>query len=81
MIKLCDLDGCFHFLGNNALKEFCLALEEACIETIESGFMTKDLAGCIKGIQNVVRSDYLNTFDFLDKISSTLKNKLAKSNL
>ena len=67
--------------SNNALKEFCSALEQACIETIESGFMTKDLAGCIKGIQNVVRSDYLNTFEFLDKISSTLKNKMAKSNL
>ena len=69
------------FLGNNALKNFCETLEEACIETIESGFMTKDLAGCIKGIQNVVRSDYLNTFEFLDKVSSALKNKLAKSNL
>ncbi|XP_028393930.1 isocitrate dehydrogenase [NADP] cytoplasmic-like [Dendronephthya gigantea] len=67
--------------GNKALRSFCSTLEEACIETIESGFMTKDLAGCIKGIQNVVRSDYLNTFEFLDKISSALKNKLAKSNL
>lgn len=67
--------------ANNALKNFCVTLEEACVETIESGFMTKDLAGCIKGIQNVVRSDYLNTFEFLDKISAALKNKLAKSNL
>ncbi|CAB3984098.1 isocitrate dehydrogenase [NADP] cytoplasmic [Paramuricea clavata] len=67
--------------ANNALKNFCVTLEEACVETIESGFMTKDLAGCIKGIQNVIRSDYLNTFEFLDKISSALKNKLAKSNL
>lgn len=68
-------------IGNNDLKDFCLNLEQACVETIESGFMTKDLAGCIKGIQNVVRSDYLNTFEFLDKIASSLKKKLGKSNL
>lgn len=67
--------------GNEALKNFCKSLEEACIETIESGSMTKDLAGCIKGIQNVTRSDYLNTFEFLDKIALMLKNKLSKSNL
>ena len=35
--------------GNEQLARFCSSLEEACIETIESGSMTKDLAGCIKG--------------------------------
>lgn len=38
-----------HFAGNAALATFCENLEAVCIETIEAGFMTKDLAGCIKG--------------------------------
>ena len=32
------------------LSRFAQALEAVCVETIESGVMTKDLAGCIKGI-------------------------------
>jgi len=35
--------------NNQRLLEFSLALEAACIETVEAGFMTKDLALCIKG--------------------------------
>lgn len=38
-------------LDNNLeLKNFASALEEVCIETIEAGFMTKDLSACIKGL-------------------------------
>ncbi|KAG2459335.1 IDHC dehydrogenase, partial [Polypterus senegalus] len=61
---------------NNELKVFANSLEEVCIETIESGFMTKDLAACIKGLPNVQSSDYLNTFDFMDKLAENLKVKL-----
>ncbi|XP_070566549.1 isocitrate dehydrogenase [NADP] cytoplasmic-like isoform X2 [Ptychodera flava] len=63
---------------NEALAKFCTNLEATCIETIEAGFMTKDLAACIKGLPNVTRSDYLNTFEFLDKIGENLKNKMSK---
>lgn len=63
--------------NNPELKNFALALEEVCIETIEAGFMTKDLAACIKGLPNVQRSDYLNTFEFLDKLAENLQLKLA----
>ena len=35
--------------GNIRLSGFAKALEEVCVETIEAGFMTKDLALCIKG--------------------------------
>ncbi|XP_065573659.1 isocitrate dehydrogenase [NADP] cytoplasmic-like [Artemia franciscana] len=62
---------------NEELKRFCLTLERVCIETIESGFMTKDLAICIKGMNEVKRGDYLNTFEFLDKIAENLKTKLS----
>jgi isocitrate dehydrogenase len=35
--------------NNAALAKYVVALEEACIETVESGFMTKDLALCVHG--------------------------------
>ena len=44
-------------LDNNAeLRVFSEALEAVCIETIEAGFMTKDLAICIKGLPKLVSS-------------------------
>ncbi|XP_022196080.1 isocitrate dehydrogenase [NADP] cytoplasmic [Nilaparvata lugens] len=64
--------------NNKELEQFALKLEEVCIETIESGIMTKDLAICIKGMNNVKRSDYCETFEFLDKLAENLKKKLNK---
>jgi isocitrate dehydrogenase len=66
-------------LDNNAqLKTFCETLEKVCIDTIESGFMTKDLAICIKGSMSAVqRSDYMETFEFMDKLADNLKKALA----
>ncbi|XP_046455863.1 isocitrate dehydrogenase [NADP] cytoplasmic-like [Daphnia pulex] len=63
--------------NNEPLKRFCSALESVCVETIEAGFMTKDLAICIKGMNGVTRGDYLNTFEFMDKLAENLKIKLA----
>ena len=37
------------YVGNDELAKFANDLEAVCVETIEAGFMTKDLAGCIKG--------------------------------
>jgi isocitrate dehydrogenase len=37
--------------NNQALIDWSQKLEKACIQTIESGKMTKDLAGCIHGIK------------------------------
>jgi isocitrate dehydrogenase len=39
--------------NNAALTKFAAALEEACIETVESGKMTKDLALCVHGSKYV----------------------------
>ena len=61
--------------SNHALDKFCTALEKVCIETIESGSMTKDLAICVKGSANVSQGDYLNTFEFLDKLAENLRKK------
>jgi isocitrate dehydrogenase len=61
---------------NQALIDFCHTLEQVCIETVESGKMTKDLAVCIHG--NKVNTDqYLNTQDFLNAIDDNLKAKLV----
>lgn len=64
--------------NNDELHRFCAALESACIDTVEGGKMTKDLAGCIHGLKNVKEGDYLNTMDFLEAITESLKTKLSK---
>lgn len=61
--------------GNQALIDFSDALEKVCIETVEAGKMTKDLAVCIHG-NNVTQKDYLNTEAFLDAIDEGLQNKM-----
>eukprot|EP01121_Diplochlamys_sp_Union-15-3_P017004 TRINITY_DN5910_c0_g1_i1.p1 TRINITY_DN5910_c0_g1~~TRINITY_DN5910_c0_g1_i1.p1 ORF type:complete len:443 (+),score=81.74 TRINITY_DN5910_c0_g1_i1:64-1329(+) len=64
--------------NNSLLHDFSTLLEEACIETVRNGFMTKDLALAIKGdLKNLQRSDWLNTQEFLDKIGSYFKPKIV----
>jgi isocitrate dehydrogenase len=63
--------------GNKELVKFCEALEAVCIETVESGKMTKDLAVCIYG-NSVGKENYLTTEDFLNAIDTNLKAKLGK---
>jgi len=65
--------------NNKELLHFAEALEEVCIETIESGFMTKDLAICVKGMNRVKRSDYLETFKFMAKLEENLAKKLKQA--
>jgi isocitrate dehydrogenase len=57
--------------GNDALIKFSHTIEEVCIECVESGAMTKDLAILIGP-----SSKYLTTNQFLDEIDSNLKKKL-----
>jgi isocitrate dehydrogenase len=63
--------------GNKALIEFATALEEACVESVEAGFMTKDLAICIYGAKTE-RKHYQNTNDYLKKVQQFLEAKLRK---
>jgi len=63
--------------GNAALIHFCEQLEQVCIETVESGKMTKDLAVCVRGNSVTAGKDYLNTEDFLDAIDQNLKKKIG----
>lgn len=62
--------------NNQALIDFCNKLEAVCVETVESGKMTKDLAVCIHG-NKVAHDQYLNTEDFLDALDKNLQAKLA----
>ncbi|EGR30761.1 isocitrate dehydrogenase, putative [Ichthyophthirius multifiliis] len=64
--------------GNKELDVFCKTLEKSVIECIEAGFMTKDLAICIQGSNDVDRSKYLNTQQFIDKVAELLRNNLNK---
>ncbi len=57
---------------NAALARFSSTLERVCIETVESGFMTKDLALLIGPDQ-----PWLSTTAFLDKIDENLKKAMA----
>ena len=61
---------------NNALIHFCESLEAVCIETVESGKMTKDLAILIHK-ENLTESDYLTTQEFLSQIKLNLEVKLS----
>ncbi|MHB8258910.1 MAG: NADP-dependent isocitrate dehydrogenase [Bacteroidia bacterium] len=63
--------------GNEELINFSEALEHVCVETVESGKMTKDLAVCVHGNKVTLGEHYLNTEDFLSAIDSNLKKKLA----
>lgn len=63
--------------NNQELINFCHALEQVCIETVESGKMTKDLAITVKAkVEH--GTDYLYTEEFLDALDTNLKAKLGK---
>jgi isocitrate dehydrogenase len=60
-------------LDNNAeLKKFAETLEKVCVDTVESGYMTKDLALLVGPDQS-----WLSTTGFLDKIDENLKKAMA----
>jgi isocitrate dehydrogenase len=62
--------------NNQPLIDFCHTLEAVCVETIESGKMTKDLALLIHK-ENLNDSHYLTTQKFLDALKDNLETKLG----
>ncbi|MCR9123865.1 MAG: NADP-dependent isocitrate dehydrogenase [Phyllobacteriaceae bacterium] len=58
--------------NNDALRDFSLTLEKVCVDTVESGFMTKDLALLIGPDQK-----WLTTTGFLDKIDENLQKAMS----
>ena len=60
------------FDNNADLQKFATDLEQVCVDTVESGYMTKDLALLISPDQK-----WLSTTQFLDKLDENLKKKMA----
>jgi isocitrate dehydrogenase len=58
--------------GNEALEKFATTLEKVCVETVEAGCMTKDLALLIGPEQK-----WLSTTGFLDKVDENLRKAMA----
>ncbi|KAL5288940.1 IDH2 family protein [Megaselia abdita] len=58
------------------LQKFAETLEKACVDCVESGKMTKDLAICIYGMDKTKDNMYLNTQDFLQAIAEDLERKM-----
>jgi len=65
--------------SNQRLRDFAQDLEAVCIETVESGHMTKDLALAIHG-KNMKNEHWMETLAFLDKINTNLQKRLASRN-
>jgi len=64
-------------LDNNAeLIRFAETLEKVCVDLVEAGKMTKDLAVCIHG-DKTNDTHYLTTEDFLDAIDAELKSRMS----
>ncbi|MEM8833969.1 MAG: NADP-dependent isocitrate dehydrogenase [Pseudomonadota bacterium] len=60
------------FDDNQALQDFAEQLEQACVETVEQGHMTKDLALLVgKG------QEFLTTAGFMDKVEQVFKEKVS----
>jgi isocitrate dehydrogenase len=60
-------------LDNNAvLATFASTLEKVCVDTVEAGFMTKDLALLVGADQH-----WLSTTGFLDKVAANLEAAMA----
>jgi len=60
--------------NNPELARFAQTLEKTCIESIEAGYMTKDLALCVYG-KNMKNEHYQTTEDFLN----TLRDRFLKA--
>jgi len=58
--------------GNAALAKFADSLEKVCVDTVEAGYMTKDLALLVSADQK-----WLSTTGFLDKVDENLKKAMA----
>src|ERR1700761_1220522 len=58
--------------NNEALAKFATTLEKVCVETVEAGYMTKDLALLVGADQR-----WLSTTGFLDKVAENLTKAMA----
>ena len=62
--------------NNQDLTDFCTTLEKVCVDTVERGIMTKDLALCIHG-GDLNESHYVTTEQFLEALDKELQSKMV----
>ena len=62
--------------GNQALRNFADTLEQVCIDVVQGGRMTKDLALLIHG-KDMTSEHWLTTEEFLEAIDSELKSRMS----
>ncbi|KAI0558276.1 isocitrate dehydrogenase [Gracilaria domingensis] len=60
---------------NEDLVNFATRLEKACIDTVESGTMTKDLAICIHGNEGTDRQFWVTTNEYIDAVVDRLSSE------
>ena len=61
-----------------ALVKFAQDMERAVIDTVQGGTMTKDLAICVKGSNDVDEGDYVFTTEFIHAVRDTFDKMNAK---
>ena len=60
--------------NNKELAAFCTKVENACIQTVRGGIMTKDLALSIHG-KKLSKEHYVNSLSFIDAVAKHLEKK------
>lgn len=63
--------------GNTELIQFSRKLEKICIDTVESGTMTKDLAICIHGSKGTERQFWVTTNEYIDAVVDRMNSDSA----
>lgn len=63
--------------GNDKLINFAKTLERVCVEAIEDGKYTKDLARSVQGTLNPPRDTWLTSQEFMDELDNRLKAALS----
>merc|ERR1711935_712543 len=65
--------------GNDDLRRFAQTVERTCIEVVESGIMTKDLAGCVHGTFTglEIGRDFYTTDDFMQALDEGLQKNMG----
>lgn len=67
--------------NNEFLKTFVHDLENSVIQTVENGFMTKDLALIVNGTSELKRNQYCETIEFIKKVRETYERNILKAKL
>ena len=63
--------------GNEDLIKFAKTLEKVCVEAVEDGKYTKDLARSVQGTLNPPRDTWLTSIEFMDELDKRLKAALS----